>query len=198
MRVKGTVVLLAAGVSLCVAQPQPKANAVADGVFVGRSGKPMANAKLFMGEVTRDDNFVHAQVSLPRNLPSAVTDAQGRFQFKGFPPGKYTIVYQPAGAAGALPIRFSIRALSMTDQSIAPGLRGIELGTTDPMPDRAWTRAFTLLKGHTLMTAGQAMKIWNATLRRNPGGPYLEMRRGVIWLQEFGEKSQIKLDAWSY
>lgn len=215
MRVTTTLVSLAAGVSLCAAQPamkqaakpaaqavkpQPQvtAQAVADGVFVGRSGKPMAKAKVFLGEVSGDEDFPYAVLRLPERLPSAVTDDQGRFQFRNFPPGRYTIVYQPAGAAGILPVKISIRALSATDQSIAPGLRGIELGKTDPFPDRLWTKAFTLLKGHTLMTQGDAMKVWNATVRRNPGGPYLEIRRGQIWLQQLGDKSQIKLEAWSY
>ncbi len=210
-----TIVLLAAGVSLCAAQPakkppakppaqaakpQPpvKADAVADGVFLGRSGKPMAKAKVFLGEVTADEDFPYAVLRLPERLPSAVTDDQGRFQFKNFPPGRYTIVYQPAGAAGILPVQVNIRALSATDQNIAPGLRGIELGKADPFADRLWTKAFTLLKGHTLMTQGDAMKVWNATVRRNPGGPFLEIRRGVLWIQQLGDKSQIKLDAWSY
>jgi hypothetical protein len=215
MRVTTILVLLAAGVSFCAAQPakkQPakpatpaakpqlpvKADAVADGVFVGRSGKPMAKARVFLGEVSGDEDFPYAVLRLPNHLPSAVTDDQGRFQFKNFPPGRYTIVYQPAGAAGILPVKISIKALSATDQNIAPGLRGIELGKTDPFPDRPWTNVFTLLKGHTLMTQGDAMKIWNATVRRNPGGPYLEIRRGQLWLQQLGDKSQIKLDAWSY
>jgi hypothetical protein len=215
MRVTRIAVLVAAGVSLCAAQPpkaqpakpqapaakpQPpvKADAVADGVFVGRSGKPMARAKVFLGEVAGDEDYTHAVVKLPDRLPSAVTDEQGRFQFKNFPPGRYTIVYQPAGAGGLLPVQISIRALSAVDRSIAPGLKGIEMGKTSPFDDRAWTKTFTLLKGHTMMTEGENMKVWNATVRRNPGGPHLEVRRGVIWLQQIGDKSQIKLDAWSY
>jgi len=220
MRVRRILVVLAAGASLCAAQagkaqpakpaaqaakppaakapPPAKADTVADGVFVGRSGKPMAKAKVFLGEVTADEDFPYALVKLPGRLPGAVTDEQGRFQFKNFPPGRYTIVYQPAGAGGLMPVQIKIAALSATDQSIAPGLRGIELGKVEPFADRTWTKMFTLLKGHTLMTQGDAMKLWNATVRRNPTGPYLEIRRGVIWLQQLGDKSQIKLDAWSY
>jgi hypothetical protein len=214
MRVRTILLLLAAGVWFCAAQapkaqpakprapaakPQPpvKAEAVADGVFVGRSGKPMANAKLFLGEVTGDEDYACAVVKLPERLPSAVADAQGRFQFKNFPPGRYTIVYQPTGS-GVLPAQIDVRALSATDQNIAPGLRGIELGKADPFGDRAWTKMFALLKGHTLMTQGDSMKIWNATARRNPGGACLEIRRGVLWMQQLADKSKIQLDAWSY
>jgi len=204
---------MAAGVPFCAAQapkaqpakpqaqaakaPPVKADAVADGVFVGRSGKPMAGAKLYLGEVTAAEDYPYAVIRLPERLPSAVTDAQGRFQFKNFPPGRYTIVYQPTGS-GVLPAQINIRALSATDQSIAPGLRGVELGQALPLEDRAWTKMFTLLKGHTLMTQGDSMKIWNATARRNPGGPFIEIRRGIIWLQQLGDKSKIQLDAWSY
>jgi hypothetical protein len=212
MRVRLTPVLLAAAVSLASAQqpksqakPQAKAGAVvtppatatAEGVFVGRSGKPMAKARLFLGEVTGDEDSLYAKVKLPARLPSAVADEQGRFQFKGFPPGKYTIVYQPAGASGLLPAEFNIKALVAVDKSMAPGLRGMELGKNEPLADRAWG-VFTLLKGHTFMADGQFMKIWNATARRNPHGPFVEIRRGLIWMQPLGDKSQLKLEAWSF
>ena len=42
------------------------------------------------------------------------------------------------------------------------------------------------------------MKIWNATLRRGATGPYLEMRKGVIWQADFKDKGQITLEAWSF
>jgi hypothetical protein len=42
------------------------------------------------------------------------------------------------------------------------------------------------------------MKIWNATVRRGPQGPFLELRRGRLWLQNFEDKSEIKFDAWSF
>lgn len=212
MRVRLTPVLLAVAVSLAggqppksQAKPQTKAGAAvtapptatAEGVFVGRSGKPMVKARLFLGEVAGDEDSPYAKVKLPARLPSAVTDEQGRFQFKGFPPGKYTIVYQPAGASGLLPTEINIKALAAVDRSMAPGLRGIELGKNEPLAERAWG-AFALLKGHTFMADNQFMKLWNATARRNPHGPLVEIRRGVIWMQPLGDKSQIKLEAWSF
>jgi hypothetical protein len=42
------------------------------------------------------------------------------------------------------------------------------------------------------------MKIWNATARWGPQGPYMEMRRGVIFQQQFPGQGPIKLVAWSY
>jgi len=42
------------------------------------------------------------------------------------------------------------------------------------------------------------MKIWNATVRRGPQGPHMEIRRGVIWLFRLGDNSQINVEAWSY
>jgi len=45
---------------------------------------------------------------------------------------------------------------------------------------------------------GKNMKIYNATLRRGQQGPYLEVRRGTIWLQDFQDKIQFKFDAWSF
>jgi len=215
MRVTRVLFVLAAGVSLCAGQPQKaqppkppakaatptppaKATAMADGVFLGRSGKPMAGARVFLGEVVGDEEFPYAVIKLPDRLPSAVVDAQGRFQFKNFPPGRYTIVYQPAGAAGILPVQISIRALNYVDRSIAPGLKGIELGKADPFENRPWGKVFTFLKGHTMMTQGPDMKVWNATVRRNPGGPMLEIRRGQLWMQVMEEKTQFKMDAWSF
>ena len=41
------------------------------------------------------------------------------------------------------------------------------------------------------------MKIWNATARLGSQGPYIEIRRGVIWQEQLKDKSQIKLVAWS-
>lgn len=206
MRVRTTLLMLAVGAFVCPGlqlkaqppKPQPKADAVAGGVFVGRSGKPMAKARLFLGEVAGDEETTYALIRLPDHLPSAVADEEGRFEFKSFPPGKYTIVYQPAGTGGVLPRRFSIKALVAVDSSMAPGLRGIEMGTSEPFAERAWGRTFALLKGHTFMTEGNFMKIWNATLRRNPQGPFLEMRRGLLWMQQLGDKSQIKFEGWGF
>jgi hypothetical protein len=42
------------------------------------------------------------------------------------------------------------------------------------------------------------MKIWNATIRRNPAGPYMEIRRGALWQERLNDKSEIKFEAWSY
>jgi len=42
------------------------------------------------------------------------------------------------------------------------------------------------------------MKIWNATVRRGQNGPYMEIRRGLIWLQRFEDGSQIRFEAWSF
>lgn len=215
MRLARVLLVLSAGVSLCAAQPKkappakppakaavptppPKATAVADGVFLGRGGKPMAGAKVYLAEVAGDDEFPYTVVKLPERLPSATVDDKGRFQFKGFPAGRYTIVYQPAGTRGILPAQFSIKALNYVDKSIAPGLKGLELGKADPFDDRPWGKTFTFLKGHTMMTQGPDMKIWNATVRRNPSGPYLEIRRGQLWMQVMEEKTQFKMDAWSY
>jgi hypothetical protein len=42
------------------------------------------------------------------------------------------------------------------------------------------------------------MKVWNATVRRGQLGPFLELRRGLVWLQDFDDKSEIKFEAWSF
>jgi hypothetical protein len=41
------------------------------------------------------------------------------------------------------------------------------------------------------------MRIWNATIRRGPAGPFLEVRQGAIWLDRLTDKSQIKFTAWT-
>ena len=42
------------------------------------------------------------------------------------------------------------------------------------------------------------MKIWNATVRKGASGPYLEIRRGVLWTGQIEPGKEIKFDAWSY
>ncbi|MBI1895288.1 MAG: carboxypeptidase regulatory-like domain-containing protein [Acidobacteria bacterium] len=127
-------------------------------------------------------------------MAKAVTDDKGQFQFTGVAPGTYTVVYQPSGTGGAFPPEISIRAFSATTRSTAPMLRGTEIETTG---QRAWGQ-FILLKGHTFYSEGADMKIWNATVRRAPLGPYLEIRKGVIWRQRLDGKSPVRFDAWSY
>ena len=186
-------VLLAAAAFLLPAQ-----TVTAAGVFTGRSGKPMAQARLVLGSVASDEQWRYALIKLVNNVTSAVADEKGRFQFKGVTPGTYTIVYQPAGATMLLPPQISIRALSAEDRSILPGMRDVEAGKSDPFPPRAWGQTFTLLKGHTFWCMGNNMKIWNATVRWQREGLCMEMRKGVIWQDKFDGKTESKLEAWSY
>jgi len=198
MSPKLLTLLIPLAVAVTVTGQQPKPSATASGVFNGRSGKPMANARLILAEVLGDSEVANAKVKLVPKVATAVADAQGRFQFKGFTPGVYTIVYEPAGVSSMPPVEFSIKSLGVYDKSIAPLLRSTELGRTDPYPPRAWGNVYTLMKGHTFWSEGQHMRIWNATVRRGAQGPFLEMRRGVIWTQRFDEGGTINLDAWSF
>jgi hypothetical protein len=175
---------------------QPKTGPTASGVFVGRSGKPMAKVRLFLGEVSGDQDFSFAKVKLA-NIPAALTDADGRFTFSGFKPGTYTIVYLPPGVTLA-PNEFSIRALNAVTTSPVPLLRSVEHGGSGaPFPDRTWGQGFTLLKGHTFWLEGANMRIWNASARRSQG-PTVEVRKGVIWQEKFDDKKEIKLVGWSF
>ena len=171
---------------------------VATGLFVGRSGKPMANARLVLGKVVGNDVVTYATVKLVDEVSTAVADAEGRFEFKGFTPGAYTIVYRPSKAGGMFPVEIDIRSFLATTKSTAPLLQGFELGKEKPLAERAWGRRFTLLKGHTFYSRGQSMKIWNATIRQGPGGPYMEIRRNVLWTGQFDDNSEIKFEAWGY
>ncbi|MCW5976836.1 MAG: hypothetical protein KIT09_02100 [Bryobacteraceae bacterium] len=198
----GLLPLLAIGLQAAAQgqQPKPKAQAgaAASGVFTGRSGKPMVKARLYLGQVVGDQTEKYARLRLPPSIPTATTDEQGRFQFKSFPPGEYTIVYQPAGRTVLAPTEMGIKSLMTEGRSIAPLLRGQEFGTTSPLAEQAWGDQYTLMKGHTFYLRGAGMQIWNATVRRGPQGPYLEMRKGVIWLQKIENGSEIKFSAWSY
>jgi len=189
------VVLSAAG-----AGQQPKSSTKIDtsasGVLVGRSGKPMANARLFLGKIEDDQQVLQANVKLG-GLPISRTDAQGQFKFTGFTPGAYTILYYPAGGPSIVSTQISIKALLAVDSSILPLMKGVEIGTTTPLDEKKWG-VFTLLKGHTFWGDGPKMKVWNATLRRGSAGPYLEVRKGVIWQADFSDKGRIKMDAWSF
>jgi len=189
-----TVVLPA----FCSDQPKPaaKGTASASGVLVGRSGKPLAHARVFLGKVEDTEDTLMAKVRL-NGLPVSQTDAQGKFQFTGFAPGNYTILYYPAGGPSFAPSEISIQALQAVDKSILPLMKNVEIGTTTQLDDRKWA-SFTLLKGHTFWGQGEHMKIWNATAKRNPSGPYLELRKGTIWRVDLTDKGQIKMDAWSF
>ena len=191
-----SLLLVAAPCTSQQPKPQPKAGPTASGVFVGRSGKPMARTRLLLGAIVGDQEFMYAKVRLA-NVAAAVTDSEGRFTFTGFTPGFYTVVYLPPGVVLA-PKEFSIKALSGVTKSPLPLLRSVEHGTTGaPLTERAWGQGFTLLKGHTFFLEGANMKIWNATARRQEG-PTVEIRKGVIWQEHFDDKSQIKLIAWSF
>ncbi len=195
--------VIALGVAfLCTSQPaksQPKSSAPASGVFTGRSGKPVANMRLILAEVTGDSELTYAKVKLAVSPPTAVTDDKGQFQFTGVAPGMYAVLFAPASGSKTLPAEINIKALAAVAQSPMPLLRDVQIGDTGaPNPDRVWGRTFTLMKGHTFYAEGANMKIWNATARWGPQGPYMEIRRGVVFQQQFPSQGPIKLVAWSY
>ena len=67
---------------VCTGQPaksQPKSGAPASGVFTGRSGKPMANMRLILAEVTGDQELTYAKIKLAVSPPTAVTDDKASF-----------------------------------------------------------------------------------------------------------------------
>ena len=178
---------------------QPKAGAPASGVFIGRSGKPMASTRMILAEVVGDQEVIYAKIKLAVNPPIAVTDEKGQFQFTGFTPGMYAVLYSPASASKVLPAEINIKALAAVTKSPVPLLRDTQIGDTGtPYPDRLWGRTFTLLKGHTFFAEGANMKIWNATARWGPQGPFMEVRKGIIVQQQFPDQRPIKLVAWSY
>ncbi len=171
---------------------------VATGVAIGRSGKPMAGARLFLAEIVATDTSPYAAVRLAADVDTAVVDKEGRFQFKGFAPGTYTIVYQPPGAGGLAPREVRIRTLSAATKSIAPGLRGAELGKNKPFSERDWGKRFVLLKGHTLNAMGNSMTIKNASVRLGKGGPYLEWRQTKLWSCDLEDNSEVQFETWAY
>jgi hypothetical protein len=191
-----SLALAAASVWIAAGQSKPAAKpaTTASGVFVGKSGKPMAGARLVLCEVLED----RGKIKPVANVPAVTTDKTGQFTIHGFNPGRYTLIYLPAGSNAAIPAEIDTTALEAQDKSTMPLMGRIELGTDKPYPARMWGKQFTLLKGHTFWSTGEYMKIWNATARRGWEGPYLELRRGRVWLQDLADKSQIKLDAWSY
>ena len=198
MRAKWLCILVPIAVAVCFPGQQPKSQpkpvTTANGVFLGKSGKPMAGARLILCEALEDQS----KIRLSQNLPTVTTDSAGLFAFRGFAPGKWTIIYLPAGVNVAVPNEIDISALEAVDKSILPLLIKVELGTDKPYEPRPWTKQFTLLKGHTFWSMGAQMKIWNATVRRGQQGPLLELRRGHIWQQNFGDKCEVKFDAWSF
>lgn len=191
-----TLVLLTVVGYLPGQQPklQPKPATTAGGVFLGRSGKPMAGARVILCQAIED----RGKIQLLPGVPTATADNLGRFGFRGFAPGRWTILYLPAGFNAAIPNEIDYSALEAVDKSILPLLVRVELGANKAYEPRPWGPQFTLLKGHTFWSMGAQMKVWNASVRRGQQGPFLEIRRGAIWLQNFEDKSEIKFAAWSY
>jgi hypothetical protein len=171
---------------------------VAHGVAVGRSGKPMTGARLFLAEIVSTDISPQAVVRLVDNVNTAVADKEGRFQFKDFTPGTYTIVYQRAGVAALVPQEIRIKTLSAATTSIAPGLINAELGKNKPFSEREWGKRFVLLEGHTLNAMGNSMTIRNASIKLGKQGPYLEWRQSYLWSNDFEDNSEVRFETWSY
>jgi len=190
--------LILVSVTSCFAiqppRPQSKPATTANGVFLGRSGKPMVGARLILCEARED----LARIRILADVPTAAVDQQGQFTLRGFEPGRRTIIYLPAGFNAAIPNEIDISALEAVEKSILPLMVRVELGKDTPFEARPWTSQFTLLKGHTFWSMGAQMKIWNATVRRGQRGPFLELRRGGLWLQDFEDKCPIKFDAWGF
>lgn len=172
----------------------PTPATTAGGTFLGRSGKPMARARLIVCEALLDQG----KIRLLPNIPTATADQAGRFALKGFEPGSYAIVYLPAGANAAIPNEINVSALEASDRSPVPLLNRIELGTDKPNAPRPWTSQFTLMRGHTFWAMGPYIKVWNATVRRGALGPFLELRHGVVWVVQLRDRSDVKFEAWSY
>jgi hypothetical protein len=192
-----TLALLA--VAGCLLGQQPKSQLkpstiAASGTFLGKSGKPMAGARLILCQALEDQG----KIRLLPNVPTATADKLGRFGFHDFDPGRWTIIYLPAGVNAGIPNEIDIGALEAVDKSLAPLLVKYELGTSQAYDARRWGPQFTLLKGHTFWSMGAQMKIWNATVRRGQQGPFLEIRRGRVWLQDLEDKTEIKFVAWSF
>ena len=154
----------------------------------------MAGARLILCEARED----LAKLRVLANVPTTTTDQQGHFTVRGFEPGRWTIIYLPTGVQAAIPNEIDFSALEAVDRSPLPLLVRVELGKDKPYEARPWSSQFTLLKGHTFWSLGAKMMIWNATVRRGSQGPFLELRRGAIWLANFEDKCQIKFDAWSF
>ena len=193
------IVLTVAVAAPCAGQqPKPSTKPATSvvGVLTGHTGKPLPNARVFLGKIEDDEEMLMAKVHLG-GLPMGQTDVQGKFKLTGFAPGSYTILYFPSGGPSFAPAEISIKALQAVDQSILPQMKNVEIGTTMPLDERKWG-PFMLMKGHTFWSQGENMKLWNATVRRGPTGPYLEVRKGAIWRTDVADNGQIEIDAWSF
>jgi hypothetical protein len=198
---RASILLAACGALFAGGPPvsDPEIEAQARGVFVGRSGKPMAQARLILAEVVGDTKTAFARVRFPAKTAPAVADGYGRFRLRIPAPGNYTIVYQPAGTGGPWPAEIDIQPLAASAKSILPLMRNAEVGMSGvPYTERSWGQGWTLLKGHTFYSEGPYMRIWNATVRHGAHGLCLEIRKGVLWQERLDGKSRIRLMAWSY
>ena len=96
-----------------------------------------------------------------------------------------------------MPAEFSIKALQAVTRSILPQMNGVEIGLTEPLDERKWS-IFTLLKGQHFSRRGRQHEDLECHTPARGAGPYLEVRKGVIWQGDFNDKAQIKLEAWSF
>jgi len=196
MRTCGFSLALLAATACLWAQPKPATSA--SGMFVGRSKAPMAGVRLILCEPQVDPARHQGKLIPVKGVPAAFADAAGKFTFKGFTPGRYSIVYVLPGVDAPLPPELDVSSLDTASKSRTPLLVKVEIGASGPAFQPVMWGDFTLLKGHTFWTLGPTMKVWNATARRGQRGPYIEVRKGVVWQQELQDKTEIRLDAWGF
>ena len=171
-----TILLAATATYLCggpLAKSETKAGVTtAHGVFLGRSGKPMAKTRLILAEVAGDQEVIYAKIKLAINPPITITDDQGRFQFTGLTPGLYCALHQPSTASKVLPAEINIKALAAVKESPFPLLHDVQLGDTGaPNPERVWGKTFTrmtLMSSRLAQEATQFLKArwWPAPIQR--------------------------------
>ena len=179
-----------------VVDPTP-GEIVANGVFMGRSGKPMANALVVFGKVIRDEAMKPQQIQCGPTAITVTTDAEGRFRVSNFTPDEYAVLYQPAGPAAGIPGVMIITPLFGNAESFMPLLENVEIGRDSDYEERTWGTGFVLLEGHTLFNKGRLMSIYNATVRTGSSGPYVELRQGQLVTAKLEDNAEIKIDAWS-
>jgi TonB family protein len=83
---------------------EPQAPSVLSGVLRDPSGAPVANATIYLTRVLANPGSLHPAVVYQLQFD---TDATGRFEFSGLPPGEYRIASSAPGAVPVMGLRLN-------------------------------------------------------------------------------------------
>lgn len=121
--------------------------AVASGRVIDAEERPVAGAMLRLFPADRDDRAFFLAQAAGEEVPEATADAEGRFELRHLPPGRFDLI---ARAAGFVP-------RTLPGIEVPPGTAAVDLGTVALSPGAAIEGRVVDLRGQPI--AGAAVMV---------------------------------------